>query len=492
MYSTLSFRLRQLVQGFLFLGLLVLGEVGASEPGAVELSDGVGHLKALELQLCNAGLIEGEPQWGDLTQYYWAANPELRWELERAKRAFTPSGRGEYRGLTLIAGPAGIGKTFIQRHVFDADIPSEVVWKVDIRELYEDFREQGLAVSRPDLQDGERVFNHILALTPAGREVFVSHVQASEAQFLVLDSLDEIHPKDYVFVLKTLESLIDSSQKQFLQVVVFGRPFAFLDYWQQRGAVNQKFSPVHGFMLRKPQFVSTGDLQVSNWNFDCWKFGLKRRVQGEMQDVKFTDYQRWCETGFCCEGEFADVCHEENRHMSVECRETLERWISQRPVVACLMPNLAANGMVRQILDEHLQSGREFDERRFMDRFLALWLERDTRSDDRPSQIKPKHLDAYLELLETVAAGCAGKVQRDGTFSIENDADVRIDVGGEEVSVPIATVLNRSGLVTLNPFENSVPRYRFEPFWLHRLLAEMHGERHAGQDDRTPQISRLP
>ena len=95
----------------------------------------------------------------------------------------------------------------------------------------------------------------MLSLTPAGRRRFRSEVLKCTASFVVVDSLDEIHPRDYVFVLQTLGSLVDPSRKGFAQVVVFGRPFCFEAYWQWHQHERSESSDcVRGFMLRKPSF----------------------------------------------------------------------------------------------------------------------------------------------------------------------------------------------------------------------------------------------
>ena len=443
---------------------------------AVSVTDAeLDSLEALEHRILTHGIVRGVPRFREITDYYWDVNPELRNRFQIAKSAFD-QGR-ELRAMTLVAGPAGIGKTFIKRHVYHDEVPRDQVYKFDIREVFSELSERGLARTKPDLHHGDRVFNRILSLTVQGREAFTRMLRAKDVKFLLVDSLDEIHPNDYVFVLNALESLVLDHKRQFVQVVVFGRPFAFLEYWKQQRPEARRF--VQGMVLQKPEFQTTGDILVSDWNFDCWKFGLKRGRGIESDSMTFDDYQRWCENGFACEGEFANVCFEPNDHMNSGCREDLICWANDHHVIGSVLPNLAANGMVRQLIAEHRREEKSFQERRFMDQFLWLWLERDTLSDDRPSQIKPEHLEAYLMLLETIAAKHVGSVQVDGSFSVAPDEMVTIDVKGESICVPVRRVLNRSGLVTVNPFVSSNPRYRFEPFWFHRLLATMYQERHS-------------
>lgn len=434
------------------------------------------HLKSLERQFLPARLIVGEPRCEEIVDYYWDANPELEFELKSAKLKFNNS-NADHRRLILVAGPAGVGKTFIKRGVYDG-LSRAVLRKFDARELLEAYRDRGFAEFEPDLHHGSTVFNKMLTLTPAGREHFCREMLECGANFVVVDSLDEIHPRDYVFVLQTLEKLVHPSRSGFAQVVVFGRPFCFEAYWQlhQREG-SDAAAVVRGYMLRKPEFRTTGDIQVSNWNFDSWKFGLCRRSEESEQVVCFSDYRAWCDRGFSCDGEFSDIIFDANQHMTVEARQRLNRWISDEPSVAAVISNLAANGMVRDILVDQLQNGREFDERQFMKQFVSRWLKRDTQSDDRPSQIKPEYLDVYLRLLENVAAICSSSLHADGTFSVSKDEQVKVPFQGGYIAVSVRDLLNRSGLVTAEPFGEVPGRVRFEPLWLHRFLIGNHAQR---------------
>ena len=203
--------------------------------------------------------------------------------------------------------------------------------------------------------------------------------------------------------------------------------------------------------------------------------------------VRFPDYQTWCQRGFPRDKEFSDIVFQANQHMTPEARAKLNRWIAEQPAVAAVISNLAGNGMVREILVDQLQAGKEFDENLFMEQFLSRWLKRDTQSDDRPSHIKPAHLDAYLGLLETVAAKYSTTVREDGSFLVNGDAEAKIQLNGREFKVPVKSLLNRSGLVTVAPFGKAAAQYRFEPLWLHRLLTSRHASRlENARDEQSP------
>ncbi|MCH5376633.1 MAG: hypothetical protein JJ992_21915, partial [Planctomycetes bacterium] len=100
-------------------------------------------------------LQSGRNRYPDLPAYYMAENVALRERFDAVRRAFENGGGPRpLRCVTLIAGAAGVGKTFIKGEVFSKSYPKEEVCKFDIRELYEQWREAGYTEERPDLQAG--------------------------------------------------------------------------------------------------------------------------------------------------------------------------------------------------------------------------------------------------------------------------------------------------------------------------------------------------
>ncbi len=275
-------------RGILFLVTALVWLAGTPADGQVATpatenatrSGTVARLLHIERKLLPPGITTGPAQHASIADYYVEANAKLGARFEEARQAFADSQERPFHAMTLVAGPAGIGKTFIKRHVY-GDIPADKIWKFDIREMFEEMEQQGFAEVRPDLQLGDRVLNRMLALTPQGRKVFRRCLASQSAEFVVIDSLDEIHPDDYSFVLTQLESFALENDRRFIHLVVFGRPLAFRDYWQHR-TENDRHPGLKFYLLHKPSFRTTGDMTVSNWNYDCWKHGLKRRPVGRI------------------------------------------------------------------------------------------------------------------------------------------------------------------------------------------------------------------
>ena len=268
------------------------------------------RLRQIEKDILPQGLLAGPPRHHEIVDYYGEANAALRDRLSKGRSVFA-SGKGlPFREMTVVAGAAGIGKTFIKGHIYK-DIPRDKVLKFDVREWFEELAANRLAVATPDLKIGDRVFNHLLRLTAEGRTAFAQRLSEDLAPFVVADSLDEVHPDDYRFVLEQLERLVVESNQSFVHVVVFGRPLAFRDHCHDRQAWSTASvsgsSGQQRYILRKPEFRTTGDLDVSNWNFDCWKHGLCRKVNSTNDSrtkslMPLTDYQRWCVQGYRVRG----------------------------------------------------------------------------------------------------------------------------------------------------------------------------------------------
>ena len=422
----------------------------------------------------------------DLTAYYLAANPQLCERLETAKRAFEDSAHGPrpYRALTLIAGDAGVGKTFLKGQVFSGKYPKEAVFKFDIREIYETWQQEGTVELRPDLRSRACVLSQMLAVGDPDANPLQQLLASKAASFYVIDSLDELHPDEYERSLRQIEAFATSASQDFVHVVVFARPFAFVDYWQHRA---QETGPldVALFMLAPPQFRTTGDLLVSNWNYVNFKFKAQfKSTDGKLGPLSLEDYVDWEQSGFDRTGRFAHVVCEAHREIAADVFRAVGEYAQQYRVFNATLYNLAGNSVARKIVADRVARGKTYNERDFMNAYFDAWLERDYASDKRPCPSHPEHLDLYLRLLENVAVHYLqqGLVDEQGFFPVTVNDRVEIDHDGERLSFPTQQVLNRSGMKHLDPLQLGGTRYRFEPVWFHRLLVERFNGRTAKEE----------
>lgn len=449
----------------------------ASTPSA---EDGdIAMLREIEDRVLPLPLVSGIPRHESLTDYYWETNVELRRRFDEAYKAFNSGKPRRFRAMTMVAGSAGVGKTFVKRGIYRDSVPDDQIWKFDIRELFEEMSKQGLAARKPDVSHRKQAISELLSLTPEGRDEFHRMLAERSPAFVVADSLDEVHTDDYFFVLSELEKFALNGNRDFVHLVVFGRPLAFRDYWRVRSSEGMP-EGLRGFQLNPPDFRTTGDLLVSSWNYDCWKHNLSREgLNGETHPMSLPDYEKWHKCDFQTKAEFSDVRFDENRSICPAVRDELYQWATNHRVVGSALSNLAGNSMVREMVEEHVEAGRDFDERRFMADFFAKWLARNTRSGNRPSRDKPAMLDVYVRLLEAVAAKYVAedRVDRLGYFDVLKNDHVVVESDGQSISVPVITLMNHSGLVATDPLLPTAPRYRFEPLWIHRFLLERRTER---------------
>jgi hypothetical protein len=457
----------------------VAGQEIAAFPQLPDVADTAKLLK-IEQHTLPPVLTPGPYRFDNLPAYYMDANPELRQRFDLARQAFeNEGGPRPLRSVTLIAGAAGVGKTFIKGEIFSKNYPKEKVCRFDLRELYEQWQQAGHTEPRSDLQVGDLVLNHLLAQKDLSQQRLTSYLrEQQEAAFYVIDSLDEIHPDDYVALLREIERFALDGERDFVHVVVLGRGLSFREYWHSK-ANTRTPGQLGLFMLHPPRFLTTGDLLVSSWNYHTWACKLAWSPGGQQEAMSLEDYIRWVRTDYPLNGPFRSVSFRPNRNMDARVQGTLQDWACRYPVVGSMLYNLAGNTMVREIGERFVAESLHYDERSVMEEYLAAWLTRDTGSDGRPSAAKPEYLDLYLQLLEGVAVKylAENRVDEQGFFDVAEKDTIPVDCAGKRYEVPVRRILNRSGLKYIDPREPGPVRYRFEPVWFHRLLVEKHNDR---------------
>lgn len=451
----------------------------------------VQELQTIEVNVQPPVLQSGKRQYQTLPDYYWASNKQLRQHVDGLVLALKEARPEDCCGLTLVAGTAGVGKTFIKAGLLGEGSVSTPVEKFDIREWYIEFSKEGLAEYQADIKTQDHAMCQLLKLTRAGRVAFASRVAAIEKDFLLMDSLDEVHPDDYLFLLQTLQDLVDHQLGNVKHAFVFGRPLVFREYWH-RCCDDSMVEGLHCFVLNPPALRTDGDLLVSSWNYHCWKYKLRSlSPSGNTIELPLEVYEQWQADGFPSTPNYEHVVCLDRQALRSDIQDTLSHWASAHPCVAAVLGNLAGNSMVREIVRDSVMEGKEYSEKRFKEEFFAKWLERDTLSGDRPSRLKPRDLDLYVKLLEAVAIKYADSAieDKDGFFEVSPEDEVRAKHEGSVVTVSVEQLLNRSGLVNLDAQRLGDAKYRFEPVWFHRLLIQKHVDRSNSEDQKNRVVS---
>jgi hypothetical protein len=446
---------------------------------AVELD--TSSLREIERRVLPLPIVEGPNRHGALPDYYWAENRALQDRLEDAKKRFCCAPTPTFRALTLVAGAAGVGKTFIKANVFDKDCPRAATCKFDIRELYDEWANNGTVAEKADLSGGGIVIGRLKSVTDKSKPRLRDYLEAQDAGFYVIDSLDEIHPDDYTWILEQVQEFVCHGERPFVHVVVFGRGFAFHEFWNKRSQ-RRRGTDVELYLLNPPAFRTTGDLTVSSWNYHSWKYRLAWVPGGnETSKMPLDAYARWIKSGCSRDGEFRSVTCEDNDDMRADVQSAFVDCASKSCVVCSALYNLAGNSMIREILRRETLEQHSYDERRVAEAYLSAWLARETNVHDRPSMERPEHLDLYVSLLRRVAVKYLQDRQIDdrGYFPVRDGDAVTVEYEGRPYTFPVKRILDRSGLIVTDPRGEGIAKYRFEPFWVHRLLVEMHRERMA-------------
>ncbi len=434
-------------------------------------------LRAVEDRVLPRALVEGPRQHDSLAEYYVAENLELAFRFEHARDVYERGTPRPFQMVTLIAGDAGVGKTFLKKRVFNDSHDSEHVCRFDVRDLYANEKSRDHVVEKPDLFCRDTVICSLPAMRDRNWQGLYDYLSQQTASFYVIDSLDEVHPDDYVCLLEQVDRFAFEQHREFVHVVVLGRGIAFRDYWEKKSG-HFSTARLNLYMLEPPNFLTTGDWSVSTWNFH--RFAHQMRWKTKLENgFSLQDFQQWARQDFKPQGRFEDVECTPGDAVDLRCESELERLVTEQHYLQSPLRNLAGNGFLREIVDQHVRQGIALDEQTIKKKYFDRWLMRDTKSGKRPSSSNPEYLDLYLQLLEELAAKVLreGRVDAYGFFALYEDDVIECDYGGRRLSFPAHRILNRSGLKHLDPRTPGARRYRFEPIWLHRMLADSHNHR---------------
>ena len=453
---------------------------GGTSPGLTEtakLPEMLDRLRQVENRVLPSVLVPGPNAHATLPEYYWAENQDLLARFDEAKRAYAKPTKAPYRSVTLVAGSAGVGKTFLKSEVYGDVAPKEAVCKFDIHDLYDQWTTQGLIFDRPDIACDGAAVSHCTSLRERQAPLLREYLEAQNASFYVIDSLDEVHPEDCRWVLGQVDEFVFQGDRDFVAVAVFGRSHAFRDFWTARRELGHETN-ARLLLLNPPAFRTTGDLLVSTWNYHTWKYGLKWSPQGgEPEPMSLDAYRDWVSDGYSHTGRFESITCRENDDMRSDVQDRLVGCAGQRPAIGAMLYNLAGNGIIREILQTDLLAGKPYDEQEVMSAYFDQWLIRETKAHGTPSLEAPTRLDLYMTLLQRLAVMYADDVDDSGFFTVRDEDRVEVRYSGRQLAFPVKPVLNRSGLTLSDPRKEGEEEYRFEPFWLHRMLVKEHQER---------------
>jgi hypothetical protein len=352
-----------------------------------------------------------EAPGSNLREIYLSANSTF---LAEVRDATTDRPR-----LFYLCGAAGSGKSFL---VNNSGLPD-----VQIVKLHE-LENLPRHIDIPDLKslDGRVTVNQLPGLPQSDpgdvAQLLLSlrHESSpsrlSTVGTLIIDDLDEIHPNTARWLLQGLEASLGGSQASNASVlprkiVVVGRPEGFAIWLRSeaRQAPDGVRSPTE---LVVPNLFARGTL-----------------------DMLLSDYRRF---------KFKDTSPGTDSE-----KQALHALVGRCPFLRSSLGNLALSNL---IMEEALieANGSPLPSFELRDRLFDGLLERNSETHGRPKSAD----DAYVQTFEKIAASYStpAKLDKSGYFFVNFEDTVTVkDNTGMEMTFKTRDVLDRSGLVYLNP-----------------------------------------
>jgi hypothetical protein len=391
-------------------------------------------------------LEEGPARFSDLPAYFKDANKELLQHLNSIAQKY--SSHENHAGATYIAGPAGVGKSYFidQLNMLPAD---DTTRSIKLSQLFKSPVSAFATEAAPDLRtsDGSITFNKLMRISQPTEFDFDQFLVRAGALrngkimgFVLIDDLDEVHEDSARLILKELEEYLRNHKQGFVHFIVFGRPEGFspwLKHRDRKSLLNVTNSPL---VLQGPEYKTTGDLE-----FRC------------------KDYYRW------------KYKNDAPQEVINNFRERVQKYAFLRYTIR---PLSGGNFVLNESVLWYLSKSKENKTiEALRNGLFSDMMDRNKESHNRPSV----NNDKYMFILERTAAFPieeGRQIDGNGFFeAYSNDFVEFTDTEGKVHKVGIRDILNRSGIVILDPAELRRTRYRFEPFWLHAHLVEKWNQR---------------
>jgi hypothetical protein len=357
----------------------------------------------------------------EFDQYLKESNPEA---LDRVMAI----SQNPDRSVTFVLGNAGVGKSsfirILQKQIKDFRVVSLSQIKAN---GYSEFKD--IAYEEDDLVTSSG-FHYVFGRLPAIRNDIKNWLLTLFGRFgvtklsgtIMIDDLDEIYPGTAKRILNDIITNVGNKSPDVLDVVLFGRPEAFLDFYNQPNVFDFR--------------------------------SIKTITLNGVRDYYYTDFLIAAVTNFS----------ELKKFKRIE-PSVLVNFLRQHQDLVITMANRAQ----AQFLIQALASGLKQEKDIKASIYNAL-MDRAHESHNRPTQ-ETRLYDAFFR---DIARMYAPKIDpATGYFPVAYlDTIDFTDQQGHAASVKVIDVLNRSGIAEVDPVDFSQRKYRFEPFWLHRYLAE--------------------
>ncbi len=263
-------------------------------------------------------------------------------------------------------------------------------------------------------------------------EKFNIKLEKDTPAFIVIDSIDEIHPLSAESVLRKVNKALQSDENlpDFCYVYIVGRPEGFAGYYKDP---NFKIKP-EIYEISFPRYETIQDVKV-----------LTKFLE-DTNDITKKDINSLINLA-------------DNKPFVFESIHILS-------IAADLIRGEAQTILEKQRNNEEIHS-----------KILNQILARNSLSHNRPNSNRSD----YIKLLEEIASKYTD-VDENGFFQVEWSDQVEIEIKNDNnkkvfLKYEVANTLSRSGVAYMNPVDLRNPRFRFLPSWLHEHLVSSRNKR---------------
>lgn len=259
--------------------------------------------------------------------------------------------------------------------------------------------------------------------------------EKSSPLIIALDQMDEIHPDTAIQLCKSIEEILIEKRGEKIQICIFliGRPCFASGYFYET-APKIKNENLTGRFVKKlglPKFKSTGDLNVFMDN------------QTELTPEK---------------------------KVFLEKTTTRKAFIERAKQHAFIRSSLPILFLARDTFELVPAPSEKTDQAKYLkENLVSGMFRRNFSTHGRPSDTHLDKFMAYKCLLRAVAIKYKN-VDKEGCFRVKfGDEIEELAIG---LKCNVRRLLERSGLVDIEPVGTATVKFRFQPFWVHRYLAE--------------------
>lgn len=390
-----------------------------------------------------------EPTYKSFQEYLRETNKQL---FDSFDQLVNESKQGiKKRGWTHVVAPSGIGKSTLFG-ILKEQLPESIhIIKLEqLKDLIKPNDPSGVSLREiNDLMDidesGKGPKSSMIGFGSPGSSVMIQsapnlntllniykiNLRDRKPAFIIIDSIDEIHPGSSVSLLHNIDNDLQSNRQlpDFCHVYIIGRPEGFAAYYLDSHPHSRP-----GFVeLMPPRYQSEKDIEV-----------------------------------------VAELLRDTN-HRSREDVDALLGLTEKKPFVfeSVHLLSVAADFIKSAAQDFVKADTSDADIKSYI---LNQILERNSRSHNRPNG---NSLD-YVHLLEEIASRYTN-VDEHGFFSVNWSDEIEyVLVRGQDaitLKYNVAKTLSRSGVAYMNPIDLRNPKFRFLPSWLHEHLVLSRNER---------------